>query len=270
MKCVVRFIQYLSHFLVCCLCVWVFFAYENLCVDTVNLTVPMDLSGIPWIFIYLLFMRGSLTSYITRPHFLWLHLWHVKAHGDLGATSLSYFLENKRTQCCIYTIFQFFSCILTVCLCFVCLQKSMCWQSVSHNTHGSEIPWLFIYLLFLRGSLIYCTARPHLLWLRLWHIKAHGDLGAPNLSYFKKMNSTHKWDVMECWYTLYSFWGKPSLESLVWRSLYVCYIHDLVFIWQCRVFETMNMTHIIEVDTAALARTWVVRYLKKMIYLDYI
>jgi hypothetical protein len=47
----------------------IFFVYENLCVDTVNLIVPMDLSGIPRIFIYLLFMRGSLTCYITRPHF---------------------------------------------------------------------------------------------------------------------------------------------------------------------------------------------------------
>ena len=35
----------------------------------------------------------------------------------------------------------------------------------------------------------------------------------------------------------------------------MCYIHDLVFIWQCRVFETMNMTNINEVVTAALART---------------
>ena len=51
-----------------------FFVYENLCVDTVNLTVPMNLFGIPWIFIYLLFLRGSLTCYKTRPHFLWLRL----------------------------------------------------------------------------------------------------------------------------------------------------------------------------------------------------
>lgn len=41
----------------------------------------------------------------------------------------------------------------------------------------------------------------------------------------------------------------------------MCYIHDLVFIWQCRAFETMDMTNIIEVATASLARTGVVRYL---------
>ena len=34
-----------------------------------NLTVPIDLSGIRWIFIYLLFMGGSLTCIITRPYF---------------------------------------------------------------------------------------------------------------------------------------------------------------------------------------------------------
>ena len=77
------------------------------------------------------------------------------------------------------------------------------------------------------------------------------------------MNSTHKWDLIECLYTLYSFWRKPSLESFVWGSLYVYYIHDLVFIWQCRVFKTMDMTNIIEVATAAIARTGVLMYLKK-------
>ena len=67
-----------------------FFVYENLCVDTVNLIVSMGLSGIPWIFIYLLLMRGFLIYCTTRPHFLWLRLRHIKAHGDLGAPSLSY------------------------------------------------------------------------------------------------------------------------------------------------------------------------------------
>ena len=44
----------------------------------------------------------------------------------------------------------------------------------------------------MKGSLIYCTARPHFLWLRLGYIKAYGDLGTPSLSYFlkTKVNST--------------------------------------------------------------------------------
>ena len=50
----------------------------------------MELSAISYIFIYLLFLRGSLSCYITRPYFLWLRLLHVKAHGDMSVTSLSY------------------------------------------------------------------------------------------------------------------------------------------------------------------------------------
>ena len=42
----------------------------------------------------------------------------------------------------------------------------------------------------------------------------------------------------------------------------MCYIHELVFIWQCRVYENMDMTNIIEVVTAAFAKTEVVRYYK--------
>ena len=111
-----------------------------------------------------------------------------------------------------------------------------------------------------RGYLYTCY-----LWLRLWHIKAHGDLCAPSLSLFwkTKMTSTHKWDMIKRFYTLYSFWEKPFLKILVWWSLYVCYIHDLEFNWQCRVFKIMDMTNIIKVATAAFARTWLVRYLKK-------
>lgn len=63
----------------------------------------------------------------------------------------------------------------------------------------SGIQWIFIYLLFLRGSLIYCTARPDFLWLRLRHIKAHDDLGAPSLSYLKKkseLNTQVRYDGM--------------------------------------------------------------------------
>ena len=45
----------------------------------------------------------------------------------------------------------------------------------------------------------------------------------------------------------------------------MCYIHELVFIWQCRVYETMDMTNIIEVVTAAFAKTEIVRYYKKKI-----
>ena len=51
------------------------------------------------------------------------------------------------------------------------------------------------------------------------------------------------------------FLEKPSLESFVWGSLYVSYIYDLVFIWQCRVYETMDMTNIIEVAMTAFAKT---------------
>ena len=41
-------------------CVCVLFVYNNQCVDKVYLTTPMDLSGIPWLFIYLLLLRGVL------------------------------------------------------------------------------------------------------------------------------------------------------------------------------------------------------------------
>ena len=166
-----------------------FFVYENLCVDTVNLIVFMDLSGIPWIFIYLLFMRGSLIYCTTLPHFLWLRLRHIKAHGDLGAPSLSYFLKNKselntqvRYDGFLYVVyvFEFFFVYENLCVDTVNLIVSM---------GLSGIPWIFIYLLLMRGFLIYCTTRPHFLWLRLRHIKAHGDLGVPSLSYFLKNKS---------------------------------------------------------------------------------
>jgi hypothetical protein len=91
----VEFIQCFSFFLVFWLCVCVLFVCNNQCVDKVYLTTPMDLSGIPWLFIYLLFLRGSLIYCTTRPHFLWLRLQHIKAHGDLGAPSLSYLKKNK-------------------------------------------------------------------------------------------------------------------------------------------------------------------------------
>ena len=47
------------------------------------------------IYIYLLFQRGSLIYSIARPHFLWLRLRYIKAHGDLGVFGLSYFFINK-------------------------------------------------------------------------------------------------------------------------------------------------------------------------------
>ena len=136
----------------------------------------------------------------------------------------------------------------------------------------SRIPWLFIYLLFMRDSLIYCTTRPYFLWLRLRYMKAHGDLGAPSLSYFKKtkskLSTQVKYDGM---FVHFVFVLREVFSRILCLgSLYVCYIHDLVFIWQCRVFKFMDMTNIIEVTTSALARTLVVRYFKKMISLNYI
>ena len=150
----------------------------------------------------------------------------------------------------------------------------MCWQSISHNTYGPLWNTVAIYILIIiEGCFwyiaqhvhIFCgcvcdISRPMVIWVHLvYHI------------FFKtKVISTHNWDMMERLYILYSFWEKLYLESFVWENFYVCYIHDLLFIWQWRVFETMDMTNIIKVATAALARTWVVRYFKKMIALDYI
>ena len=104
-------------FFVCYLCVWVFFVYRNLYVDTVNLTTPMDLSGIPWIFIYLLFLRGTLPCYITRPHFLWLRLSHVKAHVQL--VYYIYNFKQKNIVLNLYNvlaIFLYFDCVFVFCL----------------------------------------------------------------------------------------------------------------------------------------------------------
>ena len=142
----------------------------------------------------------------------------------------------------------------------------------------SQHPWTS---LKYRGYLYICYS-----WGVTWYIAQHVhifcgcicDISRPIVTWMHlvyhiflkiKVNSTHKWDMMTCLYTLYSFWGKPSFESFVWRSSYVCYIHDLVFIWQCHIFKTMDMTNIIEVATAALARTWVVRYFKKIIWIIY-
>ena len=86
----------------------------------------------------------------------------------------------------LYNISAIF-CILIVCLCFICLLKSMCWQSVSHNTHGPLWNTVAIYIfLILEGFLDILHNTSTFLWLRLRYIKAHGDLGAPSLSYFKK------------------------------------------------------------------------------------
>ena len=88
----VEFIQCFNFFLVFWLCVCVLFVYNNQCIDKVYLTTPMNLSGIPWLFIYLLLLRGSLIYCTTYSHFLWLRLQHIKAHGDLDAPSLSCYL----------------------------------------------------------------------------------------------------------------------------------------------------------------------------------
>ena len=112
-----------------CICLS-FFVYENLCVDTVNLTVSMDLLGISWIFIYLLFMRGSLIYCITRPHFMWLRLRHIKAHGDLDASSLSYLEKNKselNTQVRCDKMFIHFVFVLWETFPWIlCLEKFVC------------------------------------------------------------------------------------------------------------------------------------------------
>jgi hypothetical protein len=242
-----------------------FFIYKNLCVDTVNLTVPMDLSGIPWIFIYLLFMRGSLTYYITRPHFFGLRLWHVKAHGDLGATSLLFSFKTKEYSVEFIQCFNFFL-VFWLCVCILFVYNNQCVDKVYLTTpmdleyHGYlyicyswGVPWYIAQHVHIFCGCVCDISRTMVTWVHLiYHIFLN-----------TKANSTHKGDMMKCLYTSYSFWGKPSLESSVWRSLYACYIHDLVFIWQCRVFETMDMTNIIEVATAVVARTRVVCTLKK-------
>jgi hypothetical protein len=118
------------------------------------------------------------------------------------------------------------------------------------------IPWPFIYLLFLRDSLIYCTAHSHFLWLRLRHIKAHGDLDAPKLSYLKKnkieLNTQVRYDEI---FVHFVFVLREAFSWIFCLEKFVCV--------QCPVFKTIDMTNIIEVATAALARIGVVRYVKK-------
>ena len=170
----------MSHFLVCCLCVWIFFVFKNLYVDTMNFKVPMDLSGIPWIFIYLLFLRCSLIFCITCPHFLWLRLWHVKAHGDLGATGLSYFFDNKRILCWIYIMFQFFlyfDCVFVFCLFTKINLLTKCisqhpWTSLKYRgylyTYYSwGVPWYIAQHVHIFCGCVCDMSRPMVTWVHL-------------------------------------------------------------------------------------------------------
>ena len=88
-------------------------------------------------------------------------MWYVKDHGDFGATSLSYFFAKKYSvefiQC-----FNFFL-VFWLCVCVLFVYNNQCVDKVYLTTpmNLSGIPWLFIYLLLLRGSLIYCTTYSH-------------------------------------------------------------------------------------------------------------
>ena len=103
------------------------------------------------------------------------------------------------------------------------------------------IPWIFISMLFLRGSLIYCKhvhifcgsvydkLRPIVTLVYLVH----------HIFLKQIVNLTYKLDMRECLYTLYLF------DS---------------------IFQTMDITNIIKVAIAILTRTGVIKYFKNNIF----
>ena len=106
-----------------------------------------------------------------------------------------------------------------VCLYFICLQKSMCWQNVSHNTNESFRNTVAIYTCYSWGVPWYIAQHVH----SLQHIKAHGDLGAPSLSYFLKtnMNLIQKWDMMEYLYIFF----REAFSWILCLGKFVCVIY---------------------------------------------
>ena len=65
------------------------------------------------------------------------------------------------------------------------LWKFMCWHNESHSTHGPLWNTVDIHILVIPKrffNMLHNTST--FLWLRSWHVKVHGDLGATNLSYF--------------------------------------------------------------------------------------
>ena len=124
-----------------------FFILENLCVDTVNLTVPMDLFGIPWIFIYLLLLRGSLTCYITRSHFCGCVYNMLKPMVTWEQLIYHIFFKTKEYSVEFIQCFSFFL-VFRLCVCVLFVYNNQCVDIVYLTTHMDSLEY--------RGYLYIC------------------------------------------------------------------------------------------------------------------